>query len=165
MMIAMTIATISKGKAMEANAKNTAMAQSLFDLIFPKDMRVQAGLTDEEASVIYGMWKNSPVGSKQFAISPEVDKKHISALKTKGYLAGFGSGIELTEKGRKVIVEMVTHEPNSLDKQAKEVAYSVVKAKVNKRPIQALVKKQASKTPETPSFNLKRVSLRKLSGE
>lgn len=150
---------------METNAENTpdALAQSLFDLIFPKEMRIQAGLTDEEASVIYSMWKNSPVGSKQFAIPPSVDRKHVSALKTKGYLAGFGTGIELTEKGRKVIVEMVTHEPNSLDKQAKELPYSVVKAKVNKRPIQALVKKQASKAPEK-SFNLKRISLRNLEG-
>jgi len=140
-------------------------AQSLFDLIFPKEMRTQAGLSDQEASVIYNMWKLSPVGSKQFAMPPETDRKLVSALKTKGYLAGFGTGIELTEKGIKVIVEMVTHEPNSLDKQAKELPYSIVKAKVNKRPIQALVKKQASKDPEIKSFNLKRRSLQRLRGE
>ena len=150
---------------MDKNSENKpdVEAQSLFDLIFPKEMRLQAGLSDQEAGLIYNMWKNSPVGSTQFSIPAEVDRKIVSSLKTKGYLSGFGNGIELTEKGKTVIVEMVTHEPNSLDKQAKEVSYSVVKAKTANRPRQAFIKKEASKKT-APSYNLKRVSLRNMQG-
>lgn len=139
-----------------------AEAQSLFDLIFPKDMRAQIGLSDAEAGVIYKMWKNSPPGAQQFAVPAETDRGIVSSLKTKGYVAGFGNGIELTEKGKKVIVEMVTHEPNSFEKHAAEVSYNTIKAQTSKRPRQAFIKKQASKEPK--SFNLKRVSLKKMEG-
>lgn len=136
-------------------------AQSLFDLIFPKQMRVQAGLSDDEASFLYNMWKTAPVGSTSFSVPPNADKKHVSALKVKGYLSGFGASTELTEKGKKVIVEMVTAEPNSFEKQAKDVSYSSIKSKsAHGRPIQAFLKKASKAT--VPSFNLRRMSLRKM---
>lgn len=125
-------------------------SQSLFDLIFPKEMRIQAGLNDAEASFLYGLWKSAPAGSRQFAIPVTADRKHINALKTKGYLTGFGEAMELTEKGKKVIVEMVTHEPNALEKHAKEVSYTGIKSKSSAmRPKTAFFNKAASKNART----------------
>jgi len=52
-------------------------AQSLFDLIFPKESRLQAGLSDAEASFLYGLWKNAPVGASSFPIPETSDKKQV----------------------------------------------------------------------------------------
>ena len=141
------------------------MGQSLFDLLFPKSLRVQVGLTDIEANALYTLWKNSPAGATSFAIKADMDNRTLTALKTKGYLAGVGGEIELTDKGKKVIVEMVTHEPNAFSKQASEISYSGIKSKsaANKRPRQAHVKKVASKNEKV--FNLRKASLEKLKKE
>lgn len=142
--------------------KHPAEGQSLFDLMFPKQMRMQAGLTDAEASFLYNSWKNSPVGSFAIPVPQEAEKMQVNALKTKGYITGFGNGMELTDKGKKIIVEMVTHEPNSFEKRAKELSYSGIKAKsANARPRQALLNKRASK--EKGSFNLRRESIKRMS--
>ena len=140
-------------------------AQGIFDLMFTKKMRAEAGLTDTEAKFLYDMWKSSPEGATKFAIRPaDLGRREVNALKTKGYIAGFGSGIELTERGKKVIVEMVTHEPNSFEKQAKEVSYSGIKNKSASRPRQAFLSKKASKKAGK-AFNLRKQSLRKLRGQ
>ena len=141
-------------------------SQGLFDLIFPREMRQQAGLTDAEANFVYSLWKNTPVGTTTFSIPKEANKSTVNALKAKGYLAGYGSGVELTERGKKVIVELATHEPNAFSKNAGEMSYSQIKAKASSRPIQALVKKQkkcASKEKEDASFNLHRKSVENMS--
>lgn len=136
------------------------LSQSLFDIIFPQQMRQQIGLTDKEAGVLYSMWKDSPVGADRFS-SNDIDGKTMNSLKIKGYLAGFGDGVELTEKGKKIIVEMVTHEPNALDKKASNVQYSSIKNKTQRQK-QAFKKKTASKTASERTFNLRRESLRRM---
>ena len=149
---------------MDETSDGEKNAQSLFDLIFPKNLRDKAGLTDAEAGLLYGMWKAAPSGSTAFSLPLGGDKKHVVALKTKGYLAGFGNSIELTEKGKKVIVEMVTHEPNSFEKHATEISYSGIKSKkASVRPRQAFLKKQASKTV-SKTFNLRKTSLYRMGG-
>lgn len=135
-------------------------AQSLFDLIFPREMRIQAGLTDAEANALYTMWKNAPAGSTTF-VPAESQGNIINALKTKGYVSNFGSTIELTDKGKKVIVEMVTHEPNAFEKNAQDVSYNQIKAKKNTRPKQAHVRKASNEGG--PVFNLRQESIRRMS--
>jgi hypothetical protein len=136
-------------------------SQSLFDIIFPKSLRYQSGLSDAEASVIYGVWKNSPVGA--FVLPGDTDKKLVNSLKIKGYLAGFGSDLELTDKGKKVIVEMVTHEPNAFEKHAKDVSYSNIRSKsASRRPRQAFFKKKASLEKPSKVFNLRQESLKRM---
>ena len=120
-------------------------SQSLFDFIFPKTMRNQAGLSDTEANALYTLWKNSPKGATRFAATEGIDSHSLVALKTKGYLVGFGNSLELTEKGKKIIVEMATHEPNAFEKHAETLSYSGIKATTNKRPRQAFFNKQAGK--------------------
>lgn len=139
--------------------------QSLFDILFPKSLRIQVGLTDAEANTLYSLWKGSPAGATTFIAQAGMEGKSLNALKTKGYLAGFGDSLELTEKGKKIIVEMVTHEPNAFEKHAKDFSYSGIKAKSasSKRPRQSLLKKQASKEPKT--FNLRKQSLRRMNGQ
>jgi hypothetical protein len=134
-------------------------AQSLLDVLFSKS---DIGLTDAEARILLAMWKNSPRGSQHLAAPGADESKTVSALKVKGYLSGYGSGVELTEKGRKAIVEMVTHEPNAFSKKAQALPYSGIKAKNAKgkaRPRQAF-KKTASRQGKV--FNLRKESLRRL---
>ena len=128
-------------KVRSLHEEGSKEAQSIFDILFPKALRMQASLSDTEANLLYRLWKNAPAGTNKFAVSEEADLKTMSALKGKGYLAGFGSSLEFTDKGKKIIVEMVTHQPNAFDKRATEVSYSSIKAKASTRPKQSLVKK------------------------
>jgi hypothetical protein len=139
--------------------------QSLFDLIFlpGKTGKALFGLTDAEAKTLYDLWKNAPVGAKKFAINDDMDRSQITSLKTKGYLTGFGNGIELTSKGKKVIVEMVTHESNAFEKRASELSYSKIKANANRRPRQSLLRKKASKEVKDKVFNLRKASILRMS--
>jgi len=138
---------------------DSSTAQSLFDLLFPREMRQQAGLTDAEAGVLYTMWKTAPRGTTSFA-SSGYDNNLLSGLKSKGYLAGMGGALELTDKGKKIIVEMVTHEPNAFEKKGKEVSYNQIRAKKSDRPRQAF--KKASKDDDKV-FNLRIESIRRMS--
>ncbi len=133
--------------------KMTKRAQSLLDFILPKLYVDGAVLSDTEASTLYRLWNESPTGARVFRVPSEIDKKAIFALKTKGYLAGYGESIELTDKGRKILVEMVTNEPNALEKKS-EISYSKIKAKhANSRPRQAFVKRASADETMKP-FNL-----------
>lgn len=131
--------------------------QSLLDFFLPKFHRDGPGITDTEAKALYSMWKSSPPGSKTFACAGS--EGVITPLQLKGYVSGGNNGeVALTERGRKVIIEMVTNEPNALDKKA-DVTYSSIqaKAKAGKRQIQSFTKKA--------SFNLREQSLRNMRGE
>jgi hypothetical protein len=135
-----------------------AEAQSLFELVFPK-LRNVICLTDEEAEFLYTAWKQMPKGASHFAMAPASNVKCVNALKTKGYLAGFGDQLEITPKGKKLIVEMVMHEPNDFDKNGQMPPYSNIKAKTaSQRQRQTFVTKKAS-LYNPPVFNLHRRSL------
>ena len=135
-----------------------AEAQSLFELVFPK-LRNIICLTDEEAEFLYTAWKQMPKGASHFGVSPAGNMKCVNSLKTKGYLSGFGDRLEITPKGKKLIVEMVMHEPNCFDKNGQMPSYSNIKAKTaNMRQRQTFVTKKASRyNPHV--FNLHRRSL------
>lgn len=139
-------------------------AQSLFDIFLNEDFQkmIRGGdiITDAEAHFLYATWKQSPPG--QDLIVPANAAEHIDSLKVKGFLTGIGDDIKLTDKGRKVIVEMVTHVPNSFSKKAMPI-YSKIKS-AKKRSIQSLVKKTAGKDDKKP-YNMRRESLRRLRGE
>jgi len=133
-------------------------AQSLFDFFSPKAKQMIL-LTDEEATFLYNLWKQGASNSLEVIAS---NSKCINALKTKGYLAGFGSGLEITPRGKKVIVEMVMHEPNSFDKKGQMPTYSGIKAKTaSQRKRQTFLAKKAS-LDNCPVFNLYKRSLEKL---
>jgi len=150
-----------------ANTPHVHMGQSLFDILFPKSLRIQAGLSDAEANTLYNLWKGSPAGATTLQAQAGIEASNLNGLKTKGYLAGFGNSLELTENGKKVIVEMVTHEPNAFEKHAKEVSYSGIKAKsANARPRQSFLKKASKEEMKEPKvFNLRKASLRRMSGQ
>jgi hypothetical protein len=137
-------------------------AQSLLDLIFPKYLRQSNSISDDEARMLYAMWYGSPVGTEKFASPAEADTGIIQSLKTKGFVCGYGAELAFTEKGKKIIVEMVTNEPNALEKTG-EIPYSKLKAKASHRPRQTFVTKHAAKDEEEPkkehTFNLRRLSV------
>lgn len=118
-------------------------------------MIIEAALSDAEATLLYSMWKNAPPGAKAFKVPAGADNKYATGLKSKGYIVGFGDGLEITDKGRKVIVEMVTNEPNAFSKKA-SVPYSQLKKKAS-RPKQSLVKKASRESK--PAFNLRKKSV------
>lgn len=112
----------------------------LLRIVIPMQQYDPMALTDAEADFLYAMWKGAAPGSKVFS-SKGMDTGHIFRLKDKGYLQGPGQDVELTAKGKKLIIEMVTNEPNSFLKQAgsaKDVQYREVRAKKEaaKRPRQ-----------------------------
>ena len=128
--------------------KDQGETKEALDMIVLRPLRLN-GLTDSEAQCLYSLWKGAPKGSKEF--SPAGDQKSILALKTKGYVAGGLGTLKITEKGRKVIIEMATNEPNAFDKQAQMPTYSEIKS-AKQRPRQTFIKKSSSE-PVKP-FNL-----------
>jgi hypothetical protein len=128
-------------------------AQSLLDLIMPRLYIDATRLSDTEASTLYKLWNSSPTGARAFRVPEGIDSRTIFALKTKGYVSGFGDSLELTDKGRKILVEMVTNEPNALEKKS-EISYSKIQEKkAHQRPRQSLVKRASA---EVKKYNLSR---------
>jgi hypothetical protein len=117
---------------------------------------VEAGLSDAEAKLLYSMWREAPPGARAFSLPSGADARYATALKSKGYVVGFGDNLEITEKGRKVIVEIVTNEPNAFSKKASLAPYSQIRKKANGRPRQTHVKKASA---EDRPFNLRKRSV------
>jgi hypothetical protein len=126
-----------------------------FFVLIPRDAGQQAQLlTDEEADILYGMWKSSSPGARGVA-PPSGKSGAVRSLKAKGYVSGIDV-LELTERGRKVIVEMATREPNALDRRAMP-AYSDIKKSANKRSRQTFTRTvKSAGSSEANSFNLHR---------
>lgn len=136
-------------------------SQGLLDFFLPKNFSVPSRLTDDEAELLYKIWKSTPNGTNTFSLPNESDTRKVTALKTKGYIAGYGDSLEFTERGKKVIVEMVTNEPNSFDKKAVHPRYNTIKAKRGRKDQTV---KKASKENHKP-FNLRERSWRKISDD
>jgi hypothetical protein len=101
---------------------------------------------DKEASFLYGLWKESSPGTNKFKISNK-DAGLISNLKKKGYISSSGDNLEFTDKAKKIIIEMVTNEPNALEKNSASLSYSKIKdknASKKRSSNQAFLKKKAS---------------------
>jgi hypothetical protein len=130
-------------------------AQSIWQVILPSLCSPEDyGLSDAEAGLLYRMWQSAPKGEKKLNATA-ADGRSLVLLKAKGYVEGGGLDAVLTEKGRKVIVEMATHEPNAFEKNGNEVSYNKIKAKrkSDAREKQAFVKRKASK--QVKPFNLR----------
>jgi hypothetical protein len=136
--------------------------QFMFEIFLPREMFDQLGLNDKEADVLYKMWKDSSPGSKKYSAN-NADSAAIVGLKTKGYVVGSGNELEFTEKGKKIIREMVTSEPNSFDKNSKSLSYSGIKNKSAKRQRQTFTK-HADNAPKTEPFNLRKEAIKKMRG-
>lgn len=121
----------------------------LFDFLMYRPYGKGPILTDDEAQTLYNLWKTSKPGERKFV---PASKGEIVALKAKGYLAGT-TEVELTDRGRKVIVEMVTREPSILEKSSDPPPYSKIKAMAKRRPRQSFIEKKAGL--ESKPFNLK----------
>lgn len=117
-------------------------------------------ITDREARALFEMWKNAEPDSRRLSESG-ADASMLRALKAKGYVSGFGEAIELTEKGRTILVEMVTNEPSSFLRNSSIPPYSSIKARASQRRPRQTHTKKASRD----SFNLRRESMRRLRGE
>jgi len=120
----------------------------MFDFLIKRPTGRSPFLTDEEARVLYDLWKTSKLGDRRFVPG----RSEINSLKAKGYLSG-AMELELTPRGKKVIVEMVTNEPSVLEKSSEPPPYSKIKAAAKKRPRQSFLQKKGSK--EERAFNLR----------
>lgn len=90
-------------------------AQSYFEILkfYPSFKLIKPiPISDQEASTLYDMWAKSPPGHNK--IEANGDEQIISSLSSKGYIRAATEGIEITDKGRAIIVEMVTNAPNAL---------------------------------------------------
>lgn len=132
-------------------------SQFMFEIFLPREVFEQlSGLNDKEADVLYRLWKEAAPGSKKFS-SGSGDKDAIVGLKSKGYIAGHGDELEFTDKGKKIIREMVTAEPNSFDKNSQTKSYSKIKEKSARQ--RTTFTKQASKAEP---FNLRSEAVKKM---
>lgn len=113
-------------------------------------------VTDEQASALYSMWLNAPPG--QNVLTADAGDDNIKALAAGGFVRVSGAGVEITDKGRKVICEMVTHAPNSLDVNGKMPSYREIKTKASRGGRETFIKKASDtgKRIPTPPFNLTR---------
>jgi len=104
-------------------------SQFILDIILPKDFRPTRNMpTDDEAKALYAMWKTSPTGTGKFSLN-DADKNFLSSWKIKGLVSGIANSVELTDKGKKLIVEMVTNEPNAFSSSMPPSYSEVTKTK------------------------------------
>lgn len=129
-------------------------AQIMLDIILPKHISLDPKApSDTEAAALYKLWKGSPPGTESFRVPPGMIE-HMSSWKIKGLVDGMSDGVVLTDKGRKLIIEMVTNEPNAFAKEAEAPRYSVVKAKKS-GPSARKMGKAASSSRAKP-FNMRK---------
>lgn len=90
-------------------------AQSYFEILkfYPSFRFVKPiPISDAEAQTLYDMWQKSPPGGNK--IEAAGDAEVLKTLSSKGYIRSSSGGVEITDKGRAIIVEMVTNAPNAL---------------------------------------------------
>lgn len=123
--------------------------QSQFmDILLIRRLVEQHAISDSEAKALYEAWKQSPPGSKVLDAN-RLGEKYLSSLNRKKYISQNGDKFILTEQGRKVIIEMVTNQPNAFEKDPQPPSYSEIKKKASD------VRKKAQRRGRKMSFNLK----------
>lgn len=129
-------------------------SQFILDIVLPKEFKMDTrrGPNDVEANALYSLWKNSKPGQEAFEV-PNEHKQHINGWKANGLVEGFSNGLKLTDKGRKMIIEMVTSEPNAFEKNARSPLYSEVKAKKTEATKARITRSSGA---SRPSYNRKR---------
>lgn len=135
-------------------------SQFLLELLVPMNylnsFQGSFSVDDKEAAFLYNLWKESSPGTNRFKLADK-DINLVTGLKNKGYISSSGTSLEFTDKAKKIIIEMVTNEPNALEKNSASLSYSKIKDKsaAKKRSgSQAFLKKKASRDEIKP-FNLK----------
>lgn len=119
--------------------------------ILRKFMDSVGGISDQEANSLYSAWKSTDPGSSK--LKAGLSESHVSSLRAKGYVTVQPDGVELTDKGRKIIIEMVTNAPNSFSKDAKDPSYTEIKRKqASRRPRETFVQKG-----KVAAFNLSKM--------
>lgn len=114
-------------------------SQSIFELIRMFPTRREPGISDTEADALYKLWLGASPGSSKIKASSDI--KDLRSLIAKGYIRQSGVGMEITDKGRQIIVEMVTHAPNALDKSATMPTYKDIKSRVARSGKQTFTKR------------------------
>jgi hypothetical protein len=107
------------------------------DILLVRRMLENYTLSDSEAKALYEAWEKTPPGSR-YLDSSIMGDKYVASLNKKRYIERRAEGFVLTEHGRKVIIEMVTNQPNAFDKKASPPSYSQIKsraASLNKRAV------------------------------
>jgi len=112
------------------------------DILLVRRMIDNYMLSDSEAKVLYEAWANTPPGSK-ILDSKSIGDKYLSSLNKKRYIERKADGFVLTEEGRKVIIEMVTNQPNAFDRKASPPSYSQIKSKSASANKRAMKRKKA----------------------
>lgn len=104
-------------------------SQFILDIIMPRPKMSDPSMpSDAEAGALYSLWKSSPPGTNTFSV-PIEHRSMISAWKVKGLVDGMAEQLCLTDKGKKLIVEMVTNEPNAFSKKSASLSYNEIRSK------------------------------------
>jgi hypothetical protein len=111
------------------------------DILLVRRMLENYTLSDSEARVLYEAWEKTPPGSKVLD-AKSIGDKYLASLNKKKYIEHRVDGFVLTEEGRKVIIEMVTNQPNAFDKKASPPSYSQIKNKSASMKKRAILKRK-----------------------
>jgi hypothetical protein len=137
----------------------------LFYVIVPMTQVEQDKPSDEAVDALYKLWKSAPPGSKTLSASG-IDSKLLRNLREYNVIQANGEAIELTDRGRRLISEMVTREPNSFLRNAGDVTYRRVRAdkEAFNRPRQTHVQKRRATASRSPraAYNLREESIRNM---
>ena len=110
--------------------KQNKKAQVFLDIIMPSLILNDPDMpTNEEARSLYDMWKCSEPGHSKFSCD---NMSMVNAWKTKGLVDGISEELTLTQKGRRVLMDMAIGEPNQFEKKAMP-SYSQIKTRKGKK--------------------------------
>jgi len=116
---------------------DVAKEGQFMDILLLRNIMESFSLSDAEAKALYKGWEETPPGSKVLD-AMAIGEKYLPALNKKKYIERKADGFVLTERGRKVIIEMVTNQPNAFEKEPERPSYSQIKKKsagINKRAL------------------------------
>lgn len=130
-------------------------SQNIFDLLqkYPGfvmmlNTKKSLPIDDKSAETLYNLWKSN---TEKKITATTSDQKSLTTLVEKGYVRKAGNSVELTEKGKTLVLEIGLSSPNALCK-APMPTYSDIKTKSAKRERRTFVKKASN---DIPAFNLK----------
>lgn len=132
-------------------------SQSIFDILqrYPGFiMLIQKDpvlpIDDKSADTLYNIWKHST--NNQLEINSE--NENMTKLLETGYIRKSGDIVEITDKGKNLVLEMGLGRPNSFSTEP-EPSYSDIKKRASQRNRKRVTfTKKASK--EIEPFNLKK---------
>jgi len=94
--------------------------------------------SNKDAHALYALWERGFQSNGKFDIAKTIDastltSREITRLKTMGLVTGNSDKVQITERGKKVLVTMTLSEPNNFQLKAEKKPYNEILASMDRK--------------------------------